>query len=140
VQSEVLQGSGLGSLLVNIFINDLCDVINRSSCLHFADDFKVYRTITSSNDCLVLQSDINRVHNWRSANSMNPNFSKIRVISFTSTMKTDVLNYQYRLGNSFILRTDCDKDLGVHTDCKLLSSCQFSFLNALKLLGLICIL
>jgi hypothetical protein len=48
---------------------------------------------------------------------MKPNFSKIKFISFAR--KTNDLNYQYRLGNSFILRTDCIKDLGVHTDCKL---------------------
>jgi hypothetical protein len=49
---------------------------------------------------------------------MKPNFSKIRVIYFTR--KTNVLNYQYRLGNSFILRTDSiKKDLGVHIVCKL---------------------
>jgi hypothetical protein len=48
---------------------------------------------------------------------MKPNFSKIEVISFTR--KTNVLNYQYRLRNSFVLRTDCIKDLGVHIDCKL---------------------
>jgi hypothetical protein len=47
---------------------------------------------------------------------MKPNFSKIRIVSFTR--KTNVLNYQYRLGNSVILRTDCVKDLGVHIDCK----------------------
>jgi hypothetical protein len=47
----------------------------------------------------------------------NQIFRKIRVISFT--MKTKVLNYQYRLGNSFILQIDCFKDLGVLIDCKL---------------------
>jgi hypothetical protein len=53
-----------------------------------------------------------------------------------------VLNYQYRLGNSFILRTDCIKCQGVHIDCKL--HCHhhvdFLFSHAMKLLGLIGIL
>jgi hypothetical protein len=48
---------------------------------------------------------------------MKPNFSKIRVISFTR--RTNVLNCQYRRENSSILRTDCIKDLGVHIDCEL---------------------
>jgi hypothetical protein len=39
------------------------------------------------------------------------------VTSFTRKM--NVLNYQYRIGNSFALQTDCIDDLGVHTDCKL---------------------
>jgi hypothetical protein len=70
-------------LLFNIFINDLCDVINHSNYLLFADDLKVYRAINSSNDRLLLLSDIDCVRAWCSANFMKPNFSKIRVISFT---------------------------------------------------------
>jgi hypothetical protein len=115
--SGVLQGSVLGALLFNIFINDLCDVINHSNCLLFADDLKAYRAINSPSDCLLLQSDIACVHAWCSANFMKPNFSNIGVISFTK--KTNVSNYQYRLGTSFILRTDCIKDLGVYVDRKL---------------------
>jgi hypothetical protein len=56
-------------LLYNIFINDLCDVINHSNCLPFADDLKVYEAISSPSDCLLLQSDIDRVHNLCLANS-----------------------------------------------------------------------
>jgi hypothetical protein len=117
VLSGVPQGSVLGPLLFNSFINDLCNVISHSSCLLFADDLKVCRAIKSPNDCFLLQSDIERVHEWCSANLIKPNLSKIRVISFSR--KTTVLNYQYRLGNSPILRTDCIKDLGVHIDSKL---------------------
>jgi hypothetical protein len=63
--------------LFNNFINVLCDIINRSTCLIFADNFEVYRAISSPSDYLLLQSDIDRVHNWWSANFMKPNFSKI---------------------------------------------------------------
>jgi hypothetical protein len=65
-------------------------------------------------------------------------FSKIRVISFTR--KTNVLNHQYRLGNSRILRTDCIKDLVIHINCELHFHHHVSFLfsHAVKLLGLIC--
>jgi hypothetical protein len=56
MQSGVPQGSVSGLLLFNIFINDLCDVINHSKCLPFADDLKVYRAISSLGDCLLLQS------------------------------------------------------------------------------------
>ena len=139
VRSGVPQGSVLGPLLFNIFINDLCDVVNSSNCLLYADDLKVYRAIKSPNDCLLLQSDIDRVHEWCSANFMKPNLGKIRVISFTR--KTTSLCYPYRLGlgNSLIQRTDCVKDLGVYIDSKLYFhqhvDCLFS--SALKLLGLI---
>jgi hypothetical protein len=127
----------LGPLLFNIFINGLCDVINHSSCLLLADNLKVYRAIKAPNDCFLLQTDIERVHKWCPANLMKPNLSKIKVISFS--MKTTVLNYQYRLGNSSILRADCIKDLGVHTDSKLHfhRHVDFLFSHTMKLLGLI---
>jgi hypothetical protein len=82
-------------------------------------------------------SHILTVHIWCSANFMKPNFIQIRVISFTS--KPNVLNYQYRRGNYFILRTDCIKDLGIYIDCKLHfhHHVDFFILHAMKLLGLI---
>jgi hypothetical protein len=43
---------------------------------------------------------------------MKPNFSKIRVVSFTR--KTRVLNCECRLGISVTLRTGCIKHLGVY--------------------------
>jgi hypothetical protein len=94
LQSGVPQGSALGPLLFNIFINVLCDVINNSKWLIFADDLKVYQAINSPDEYLFLQIDIYCVHDWFSANFMEFNFSRIRVISFTR--KTNVLNYQYR--------------------------------------------
>ena len=60
VVSGVPQGSVLGSLL---FINDLPDELN-SSCLMFADGNKVFRTIASDEDMVLLQEDLNRLEEW----------------------------------------------------------------------------
>jgi hypothetical protein len=117
MQSGLAQRSVLRPVLFNFLINDVCDIIKHSNCLLLVDDLKAYRAISSPNDCLLLQSDIDRVHNWLSANFMKINFSKIEVIPFARKKK--VLNYRYRLSNSFMLRTDLIKDLGVRIDCKL---------------------
>jgi hypothetical protein len=45
VLSGVPQGSVLGPLLFNVFINDLCDAIAHSKYLRFADDIKIYLAI-----------------------------------------------------------------------------------------------
>jgi hypothetical protein len=66
----VPQGSTVGPLLFNIFINDICNTIHNSRYLLFADDLKIYRTITNVDDCKLLQHDINSVHNWCLANGM----------------------------------------------------------------------
>jgi hypothetical protein len=92
----------------------------------------VKRTVNWPTEWVLLQSDIDCVHEWCSENSVKLSFSKIRVISFT----TDMQNYQYTLGNS--LWTDCIKNL-VYTLIVnvILSSCSFLFSYAIRLLGLI---
>jgi hypothetical protein len=134
--SGVPQGSVLGSLLINIFTNDLCDVIYHSKWILFADDLKVYRTISSPSDCLLLQSDIDRVYNWCLANCMEPNFSKIRVVFLPENERSELSVQTWKF---FRLRTDCIKGLCVHTDCKLHfhRHVNFLFWSAMKLLGLI---
>jgi hypothetical protein len=107
----------LGPLLFNIFINDLFDVIKRSKCLLFADDVKSFRAINSVDDCILLQSDIEHIQGWCTANLMKLNISKTRVIAFTR--KTNILYYTYKMCNSSITRTDTIKDLGVQLDSKL---------------------
>jgi hypothetical protein len=132
-RSGVPQGSVLGPLLFNIFINDLCEVINHSSCLLYADDLKVYRAVKSPADCILLHSDIDQVYEWCSENFMKPNLSKIRVISLMRK------GYEYRLGNSVILHAVCIKDLGIYFDSKLYfhQLVNYLFSHALKLLELI---
>ena len=60
VLSGVPQGTVLGPLLFVIYINDMLDSIT-SDCLLFADDTKVFRMITSEDDAMELQADINRL-------------------------------------------------------------------------------
>jgi len=52
------QGSVLGSLLFALYVNELLLLVS-SKLLMFADDIKLYRTIYSPEDCLILQRDIN---------------------------------------------------------------------------------
>lgn len=75
VESSVPQGSVSGPLLFLIYINDLLDNINSSIKL-FADEFIIYSEINNLNDTLVLQSDLNKVSEWRNKWLMTLKISK----------------------------------------------------------------
>jgi hypothetical protein len=117
VSSGVSQGSVLGPLLFNIFVNDICNVIKYSRHLLFANDIKIFRAVISANDCTLLQSDIEHIQAWCAANYMKLNVNKTTVITFSRKMNG--LYYVYKIHNSIITRTDTIKDLGVLLNSKL---------------------
>ena len=93
----VPQGSILGPLLFNIFINDLFFVITLSEVCNFADD----NTLYSSNKELVfrnLESDLNNVLAWFNINSLKANPGKFQFMVL-GTKKDD----------SFVLNIDKNK-------------------------------
>ena len=63
VLSGVPQGSVLGPTLFLLFVNDIDNVIT-SHIQKFADDCKVYRTVSTDVDIQLLQSDINNLCQW----------------------------------------------------------------------------
>ena len=64
VLSGVPQGSCLGPVLFCLFINDLPLVVHHSTVKMFADDVKLYCSLTNSDEALLLQKDLDAVHNW----------------------------------------------------------------------------
>jgi hypothetical protein len=64
VLSELSQGSTLGSILLSIFINDLCPKICFSEFSLFADNLEMFQVIKSAEDGKLPQSDIDYVQKW----------------------------------------------------------------------------
>ena len=63
VLSGIPQGSVLGPVLFIIFINDLPEVV-KCYCKIFADDTKLYKAISCSNDQQMLQLDLFQCCDW----------------------------------------------------------------------------
>jgi hypothetical protein len=137
VKSGVPQGSTLGALLFNIFINDICNSIHNSRYLLFADDLKIYHTIINVDDCKLLKHDINSVYNWCLVNGMQINLGKTMIVSFSR--KTNSTCFNYKLCNNLVTRSQCVKDLGVLLDCKLYfhQNIDYMLSQGLKMLGLL---
>ncbi len=57
------QGRVLGPTLFVIFINDLSDVVT-STVQIFADDTNIYRTVNDIGVEILLQEDLNKLHQW----------------------------------------------------------------------------
>ena len=114
VSSGVPQGSILGPLLFVLFINDIGNDINEgSNLLLYADDTKLFREINNSQDCLLLQQDINTLNDWATANKMKFHPDKCKVLS-VSLQRSNRDPFPYKLSGVPLQHVNSEKDLGVH--------------------------
>ncbi|CAG9781741.1 unnamed protein product [Diatraea saccharalis] len=117
ILSGVPQGSHLGPILFNIFINDLPNCLKYASHFLYADDLKLGLIVKSDDDSLKMQDDLNSLVNWCRINGMELNASKCRQVHFTR--KTAFISTQYHIHNVALKRSEVVKDLGIIFDQKL---------------------
>ncbi|KAL4085243.1 hypothetical protein QTP88_027102 [Uroleucon formosanum] len=117
IPSGVPQGDHLSTLLFNIFINDLPNVITNSNILLFADDAKLVKIIKSEQDALNLQLDINNLILWCNENNLFLNIQKCKCMKFYLT--NNPVNSQYSISGTNVEHVNQFKDLGIIFDRKL---------------------
>lgn len=83
----VPQGSLLGPLLFNIFINDLAAHTCCKSLL-YADDMRLYKEISTAHDLDLLQGCLDEVAQWCKDNLMTLNVKKCLSITFHRNLST----------------------------------------------------
>ena len=122
VRSGVPQGTVLGPILFLIYINDLSKCIKHSLVSHFADDTRILKAITCSNDVTLLQKDLQETITWSANNKMVLHEGKFELLCHTAG-KPKLLQelpytnqyFEYTTRDGTII-TPCllVRDLGVH--------------------------
>jgi hypothetical protein len=117
ITSGVPQGSHLGPILFNVFVNDMPECFLYSTAFMYADDLKLVSKCDTLEEMNLIQDDINRLLKWCICNNLDLNVKKCYHMKFTRRHTS--LNTEYTIGNAMIRKTDEIMDLGVIFDKKL---------------------
>lgn len=117
--SGVVQGSVLGPLLFLLYINDVTRVLAYDGCFCklYADDMKLYTTLSPTESCVRLQDKLNDLIQWSETWQLKISQSKCAAMYIHETSTN--LTPELQLCGSAITKTNEYKDLGVIVDCKL---------------------
>ena len=111
VQSGVPQGTVFGPLMFLIYINDITESISSPLRL-FTDDCILYKTITTEEDAVQLQNDLDHLFAWAIKWQLHFNVTKCIIMHFTRSLSPILFNYKLN-------------------DCNLTTSGQHSYLGIL---------
>ena len=115
VTSVAPQGSILRPLLFLLYQNNLCKSINNSKIATFADDTK--KVINTKDDASDMENDLENFQTSSANGNLLLNTDKCKTLRITR--KRNRIDHTYKLQDSALKTTDCERDLGVWTSSTL---------------------
>ena len=113
VTSGVPQGTVLGPLLFNIFINDMPKEVSEGTSIRlFADDCLIYRKIQSLEDQQILQKDLINLQVWAARWGMRFNPDKCNIMHI-HTSRVQPMTKHYEMCGQILKTVSSAKYLGV---------------------------
>ena len=92
---DVPQGSVLGPLLFNVFINDICLIVNKTKICTYADDTTIYACHTELNTIIKNLETVGSIlSNWFSSNFMKLNDDNCHLMIFGKTKMSQRLKLE----------------------------------------------
>ena len=132
VLSGVPQGTVLGPILFLIYLNDINSSIKCGCTLRsFADDSRLFKSISTYQDALSLQLDLQNVISWTAANNMALHQDKFEVLQYSTSLNNitkslfELLPFNeyarnYNTSDGLVLKaTDHVQDLGIGMSSQL---------------------
>jgi len=138
VKSGIPQGSVLGPILFLLFINDMPRVVNSVIKL-FADDTKIYREISSEDDCKALQTDLDSLAAWSDSWQLRFNPSKCKCMHLGKCNPNVTYHISDNSEDIVVDSVASEKDLGVlfDNDLKFSPHIQQKVKKANQTLGMV---
>ena len=117
VLSGIPQGSVLGPILFVIYINDLPEAV-KSDVFLFADDTKILHQISSKDDAITLQSDLDSLELWSKKWLLAFHPDKCHVLTL-GRFENIKHTHRYSICHNELEHVFEEKDLGVTIDSEL---------------------
>ena len=97
--------------ILKICVSGFNEGIVNSKIISFADDTRLYNSVSEVEDCDVLQSDLNTIYKWADANNMA--FNKFKYVCFTPSETISHSNIYLCPKINLIDKVENIKDLGI---------------------------
>jgi len=118
ITSGVVQGSCINQLLFILYVNDTADLFdNGCLCKLYADDLKLYTSVSTVVDLENLQSSLNRLVEWSHTWQLKISYTKCSLLYINGM--TNPHNVDMLFGDDKIVIVDSVKGLEIIVDSKL---------------------